>query len=382
MVRCEWVLPGRARRKAGRVSLDEDPRSGRGGSRPQPRGGAARPRAHRRGLRRRRRPRGARHRPGPRAHPGRAALSAFPGPFPGDALRRRVQHAGDRPVRVAGLHALGYRRDVFQQRCYQPRHLNDSMEVREKSGSEAESWRRSSRARTPASWVIDTGRLVITAVRGEAVTSKRITENPAKGIRLPAVQEAAEFYVPTRGELEKVAAALPGDWRLLVPLMRGCGLRIGEAFAVSKMSVLGGSLRISEQVLDKPLRLGPLKHRKPGQFRDVPLPQWVACHIDAHIEKHGTTDDGHLFARWSMEPLRQTFMRQAKTAGLPPSFTPHDLRHVFASVALANGVPVTDVSRYLGHRSVDMTYRIYSHFIPSSFQLARNVLDAEWDAAR
>jgi integrase len=37
------------------------------------------------------------------------------------------------------------------------------------------------------------------------------------------------------------------------------------------------------------------------------------------------------------------FTAARKVAGLPASFTPHSLRHVFASVALANGVPLTDV---------------------------------------
>jgi integrase len=229
--------------------------------------------------------------------------------------------------------------------------------------------------------VVDTARRVLTGVLAEAVRSKRITENPAAGIRLPAIQQAAEFYVPSRAELEKLVAYLPKDWRLAVWLMRGCGLRIGEALAVSKSSVHDNMLRISEQVLDQPIRFGPLKHRKPGEFRDVPLSRWVADAIETHLAEHGTTDDGHLFSRRSMGTFRETFSRQAAKAGLPPSFTPHDLRHVFASVALANGIPVTDVSRFLGHRSVDMTFRIYSHFIPSSFETARNVLDAQWTDA-
>jgi integrase len=228
---------------------------------------------------------------------------------------------------------------------------------------------------------VDTARLVINAVLGEAVASKRITENPARGIRLPAVQQAAEFYVPSRAELEKLVSILPGEWRLLVWLMRGCGLRMGEAMAVSKASVHGDTLRITEQVLVTPIRFGPLKHRKPGEFRDIPLPRWVADAIEKHLAEHGNTDDGHLFARRSMPSFRETFSHRAGLIGLPASFTPHDLRHVFASVALANGIPVTDVSRYLGHRSVDLTYRIYSHFIPSSFETARKVLDTQWAEA-
>ncbi|MGH3828773.1 MAG: tyrosine-type recombinase/integrase [Pseudonocardiaceae bacterium] len=235
-------------------------------------------------------------------------------------------------------------------------------------------------AKPVGSSIVATARLVITSILGEALRSHRVTENVAAGIRLPRVQEAAEFYVPTRGELEALAATMPDDWQLAIWLMRGCGLRIAEAMAVSKMSVGGGSLRISEQILAKPVRLGPLKHRKPGEFRDVPLPRWVEEKIELHIDRHGTADDGHLFRRQSAEALRQSFMRAATKIKLPDSFTPHDLRHVWASITLARGVPVTDVSRYLGHRSVDLTYRIYSHFIPSSFDTARKVLDEEWGA--
>jgi hypothetical protein len=30
----------------------------------------------------------------------------------------------------------------------------------------------------------------------------------------------------------------------------------------------------------------------------------------------------------------------------------HDLRHAFASTALAEGVPISEVSRWLGHKSI------------------------------
>lgn len=44
--------------------------------------------------------------------------------------------------------------------------------------------------------------------------------------------------------------------------------------------------------------------------------------------------------------------------------TLHGLRHTHASLLLRNGTPIADVSRRLGHESVDITYRFYSHFIP------------------
>jgi integrase len=77
--------------------------------------------------------------------------------------------------------------------------------------------------------------------------------------------------------------------------------------------------------------------------------------------------------------LRRTyqddFTRAARKAGLPKQFIPHSLRHYFASTALARGIPITDVSQWLGHRSIEVTYRIYRHLMPSAWDQARATLD-------
>src|SRR5262249_19220992 len=72
------------------------------------------------------------------------------------------------------------------------------------------------------------------------------------------------------------------------------------------------------------------------------------------------------------------FHKARDAAGLPGDFTPHTLRHIFASAALAGGVPITDVSAWLGHRNIQVTYGIYGHLVPASFERARAVLDEEW----
>lgn len=176
---------------------------------------------------------------------------------------------------------------------------------------------------------------------------------------------------------------MPADWAICVWLMRGCGLRIGEALAVGEASNRGHVLRASEQMYDQPPRVGPLKHRKPGEYRDIPLPAYVETKVADHVKAHGTGVDGYYFrgrnqSLPSQHTVRASFARAAKKASLPPEFTPHDLRHVFASVALSNGIPITDVSRWLGHRSVDTTFRIYSHFVPDAFERGRDILDREF----
>ena len=67
---------------------------------------------------------------------------------------------------------------------------------------------------------------------------------------------------------------------------------------------------------------------------------------------------------------------------MPPEFIPHSLRHLYASTALAEGIPITEVSRWLGHKSIEVTYQIYGHLVPSSFDRARDALDAAYQETR
>lgn len=49
-----------------------------------------------------------------------------------------------------------------------------------------------------------------------------------------------------------------------------------------------------------------------------------------------------------------------KTLGLP-SIRFHDLRHIFATLALQNGVDIKTVSSKLGHYDAGFTLRTYTH---------------------
>jgi integrase len=67
-------------------------------------------------------------------------------------------------------------------------------------------------------------------------------------------------------------------------------------------------------------------------------------------------------------------VRLAKKAGLEDVGL-HSLRHTHASALLAAGVPVTNVSKRLGHRDAYTTAKIYAHALPDSDQ----DVAATWD---
>ena len=226
--------------------------------------------------------------------------------------------------------------------------------------------------------------LVVSAVLAEAVRDKKLAESPCAGIQLPGVVTAADFILPAHTQIEAVAAGLPPDWAATVWLMHGCGLRIGEALAVNLRCRInrGKTLRVKEQV-NPAAQLRPLKFRPAGEFRDIPLPRYVSEAIDKHVAGHGTTPDGYLFQgrKYKLVVRRsyqEDFQRAAAKAGLPPEFIPHSLRHLYASTALAEGIPITEVSRWLGHKSIEVTHQIYGHLVPSSFDRARTALDAAY----
>lgn len=62
--------------------------------------------------------------------------------------------------------------------------------------------------------------------------------------------------------------------------------------------------------------------------------------------------------------IRTWFRPLLLKAGLPP-IRMHDLRHSYASIALARGAHPKVVQEALGHSTIAVTLDLYSHVVPS-----------------
>ena len=82
------------------------------------------------------------------------------------------------------------------------------------------------------------------------------------------------------------------------------------------------------------------------------------------------------------QPQRSRGAWLDRQGALPPEFIPHSVRHCYAFTALACGIPITEVSRWLGHKSIEVTHQIYGHLVPASWDRARTVLDDARRAGR
>lgn len=80
---------------------------------------------------------------------------------------------------------------------------------------------------------------------------------------------------------------------------------------------------------------------------------WIGSEDLVFTTETGEPIDGRTLIRKWFRPL-------LKRAGLPP-IRLHDLRHTYASIALANGTHPKVVQEALGHSTIAITMDLYSH---------------------
>ena len=76
------------------------------------------------------------------------------------------------------------------------------------------------------------------------------------------------------------------------------------------------------------------------------------------------------------------FWQAVEQAGLKGKVTFHALRHLFACRCLARGIPMSVVSDYLGHSSIELTVKLYGRFSDDAREKWKwiEVLDEPLDA--
>ncbi len=136
----------------------------------------------------------------------------------------------------------------------------------------------------------------------------------------------------------------------VMALLYGCGLRISEALSLTRADApLGESLRV---------------RGKGAKTRLAPVLPAVRAAVDAYLAQlpRPLAPEEALFRgrRGGALGARQVQARMAELRGrlgLPPSATPHALRHSFATHLLAGGADLRSIQELLGHASLSTTQK-------------------------
>jgi integrase/recombinase XerC len=138
--------------------------------------------------------------------------------------------------------------------------------------------------------------------------------------------------------------------RAVLTLLYGCGLRISEAL----------SLTFADAPLPETLRITG----KGGKTRIVPILPAVRAAVDAWlaVQPFPLEPTDALFRARRGGPLsprhvQATVQRLRGRLGLPPTATPHALRHSFATHLLGAGADLRSIQELLGHASLSTTQK-------------------------
>jgi integrase len=236
---------------------------------------------------------------------------------------------------------------------------------------------------------IETIYVIFASIMRGAVRDSYIRKTPCIDIRLPEIRKTTVRLL-TPAQVLALADAMPQRYALLVLLGAGAGLRQGEAFglALDRIDADAGMITIDRQVVvvDRRPVLAPPKTS--ASLRDVPMPRFLLDAVTDHAARLKLGGGDTLCRTPRGTFLRRDFYNReiwkpAITAiRLPADTTFHDLRHTFASTALAEGVPISEVSRWLGHKSITTTVDLYGHLVPEASGRARHALDDAFRLAR
>ncbi|PWI43286.1 site-specific integrase [Streptomyces sp. ICBB 8177] len=249
----------------------------------------------------------------------------------------------------------------------------------------------------------------VSAVFAAAVEDDHLRRNPCKARTVRTPSPGSRRVVPwTAQRTFAVRKALPKEYRAMVDLGGGCGLRQGEIFGLpaDEINFETGWLHVAYQVkvTGGTLVFAPPKRAKE---RDVPLADSVAQALKRHIKDYPPVavtlpwlrPDGPavtkrlLFVRQDGGAVRRTdfnprvWKPALVTAGVIPAPEPgvrhaaarehgmHALRHFYASVLLDAGENIKALSTYLGHTDPGFTLRVYTHLLPASDSRSRKAMD-------
>ncbi|MFZ3572326.1 tyrosine-type recombinase/integrase [Streptomyces sp. BH097] len=207
----------------------------------------------------------------------------------------------------------------------------------------------------------------------------------------PPDYQRKDILIPTLEELNLIRQhAYDDDLRLVVEMMSGSGLRNGEAHATNIHGLVADDVyRVRDQIHGRQRVPAPLKHRDWGEFRETPMPAKTRAHVLEFAEAHPADDLGYLLNNggrggagvggspyYSGNAFRRKWQKTLAAAGIQVRYTMYSLRHYFASNCLAKGIPITDVAEWMGHKSIEVTYRTYRHLMPSSIGRAARLLNS------
>lgn len=210
---------------------------------------------------------------------------------------------------------------------------------------------------------------------------------PASEPPVPKKKESVSLTVEQQEHVIEKATA-PWGMDVFLELDAATGARRGELLGLQWSDLDHNRLMIGRSLSQVGQEIF-LKEPKNKKFRTVTIPPTALKKLQEHRRKQepyrqhfGDSYQGdYIFCNPDGSPLKPDTISAAvsllfRNLKLPKGISLHTLRHTHGSHLLAAGVPLTDVSKRLGHVNPHVTATIYAHALPGRDDLAA----AAWES--
>ncbi len=199
-----------------------------------------------------------------------------------------------------------------------------------------------------------------------AVDLELIERAPTRGVRLPPIPKTSVTVVRPEA-LVRLADATPASWRPMIFVAGVCGLRFAEiaGLRVGRVDLPRRLVHVEETAP----QVGPdrAEPKTASGRRSVPIPGFLATVLGAHLQTIDRADHDTLVftasrgGRLHAGNWHGDVWKPAREAAGFPSLRFHHLRHSAVPLWVEMGANLLQVSRWLGHSSVQITADVYGH---------------------
>lgn len=206
----------------------------------------------------------------------------------------------------------------------------------------------------------------------KAIDNELLAKNIAKKIELPKRQKLQKRALENDEITEILSLNISPKVRCFIKIMLYCGLRRGEAWALTKNDVDLQQKTISvnktvyfDTTEGRQTKLGTPKSRSSNRI--IPIPDVLLDDLIKHIEtlhgEHLFEIDGKLMKDYQFQKMWNEFITiyRADVANPKSDITPHIFRHTYATMLYNAGVDIKTAQYLLGHATIQMTLDIYTH---------------------
>lgn len=200
-----------------------------------------------------------------------------------------------------------------------------------------------------------------------AINSRYLRHNPCVHTALPE-EDDAEMMFLTHAQADQLVRTLPELWRPLVMVLLATGLRWSEAMGLHVRDIYpqDGRLYVRINTVELSGRFVDQTPKTKRGKRFVSYPPVIAEIFAPLIDKKKSDDRVFAAQRGGMIRHKEFYAMwhvvrlEAGLAGLRI----HDLRHTAIAWLISAGVPLTAISRRVGHASISVTDGRYGHLLP------------------